>query len=119
MTQLGTVGWTSPEIFNGSHYTVLYFVSFIRRRECTHKKWFCLLNLQEKADIFGFAVLLWELIYCQKPWKGVHTMKVIHMVVAGKRLSLSNPPVGTPAIVSHLPFFIFLYIIFFVLFLIF
>eukprot|EP00026_Physarum_polycephalum_P000443 Phypoly_transcript_00444.p1 GENE.Phypoly_transcript_00444~~Phypoly_transcript_00444.p1 ORF type:complete len:909 (-),score=141.61 Phypoly_transcript_00444:1068-3794(-) len=77
MTQLGTVGWTSPEIFNGSHYT-------------------------EKADIFGYAVLLWELIFMQKPWKGVHTMKVITMISAGQRLSLDNPPIGTPSMLLEL-----------------
>jgi hypothetical protein len=64
---------------------------------------------QEKADMFGFAVLLWELIFQQKPWKGVHTMKVIQLVIAGSRLSLSNPPAGTPPVVSFSSFLSSLY----------
>jgi len=72
MTQCGTVAWTAPEIFDGSHYT-------------------------EKADVFSYGVILWELVFRKKPWEGVHSMKVIQMVGSGKRLSLNNPPSDTPS----------------------
>jgi serine/threonine protein kinase/ABC-type branched-subunit amino acid transport system substrate-binding protein len=71
MTQCGTVAWTAPEIFEGSHYT-------------------------EKADVFSYAVILWELVFRKKPWEGVHSMKVIQMVGSGKRLSLNNVPTDAP-----------------------
>lgn len=71
MTQCGTVAWTAPEIFEGNHYT-------------------------EKADIFSYGCILWELIFRKKPWEGVHSMKVIQQVGAGKRLPLTNVPADTP-----------------------
>lgn len=72
MTQCGTVAWTAPEIFDGLHYT-------------------------EKADVFSYGVILWELVFRKKPWEGVHSMKVIQMVSSGKRLPLTNIPQDTPS----------------------
>jgi len=77
MTQCGTVSWTAPEIFEGLHYT-------------------------EKADVFSYGVILWELVFRKKPWEGVHSMKVIQMVGAGKRLNLTNIPADTPSDVIDL-----------------
>jgi serine/threonine protein kinase len=109
MTQLGTVSWTSPEIFEGRQYTVCLLLNFYL---------FVLLSLtyhQEKADIFGFAVLLWELIFARKPWQGIHTMKVITMVLCGQRLSLKDPPLGAPPVVSP-RFLIYLFLLFYIFF---
>jgi len=77
MTQCGTVAWTAPEIFDGSHYT-------------------------EKADVFSYAVILWELVFRKKPWEGIHSMKVIQMVGSGKRLALTNVPSDTPSDILEL-----------------
>lgn len=77
MTQCGTVAWTAPEIFEGLHYT-------------------------EKADVFSYGVILWELVFRKKPWEGVHSMKVIQMVGTGKRLNLTNIPSDTPSDVIDL-----------------
>eukprot|EP00026_Physarum_polycephalum_P000640 Phypoly_transcript_00641.p1 GENE.Phypoly_transcript_00641~~Phypoly_transcript_00641.p1 ORF type:complete len:1297 (+),score=194.44 Phypoly_transcript_00641:293-4183(+) len=60
MTQCGTVAWTAPEIFDGTHYT-------------------------EKADVYGFGVVLWEIISRRKPWEGIHAMKIVQNVLAGFR----------------------------------
>eukprot|EP00026_Physarum_polycephalum_P001102 Phypoly_transcript_01103.p1 GENE.Phypoly_transcript_01103~~Phypoly_transcript_01103.p1 ORF type:complete len:774 (+),score=173.32 Phypoly_transcript_01103:1162-3483(+) len=72
MTQCGTVAWTAPEIFDGSHYT-------------------------EKADVFSYGVILWELVFRKKPWEGTHSMKVIQAVSSGKRLPVTPCPADTPA----------------------
>jgi serine/threonine protein kinase/ABC-type branched-subunit amino acid transport system substrate-binding protein len=77
MTQCGTVAWTAPEIFEGLHYT-------------------------EKTDIFSYGVILWELVFRKKPWEGVHSMKVIQQVGAGKRLALTNVPHDTPSDIVEL-----------------
>jgi len=77
MTQCGTVAWTAPEIFDGSHYT-------------------------EKADIYSYAVVLWELIFRKKPWAGKHSMKVIQTVETGGRLSIVNMPPDTPPKIINL-----------------
>lgn len=71
MTQCGTVAWTSPEIFDESHYT-------------------------EKADVYSFGIVLWELIFRTKPWAGKHSMRVIQAVVSGERPSILNMPADTP-----------------------
>eukprot|EP00026_Physarum_polycephalum_P009801 Phypoly_transcript_09938.p1 GENE.Phypoly_transcript_09938~~Phypoly_transcript_09938.p1 ORF type:complete len:429 (+),score=51.32 Phypoly_transcript_09938:147-1289(+) len=60
MTQCGTVAWTAPEIFEGSHYT-------------------------EKADVYSYAIIIWESIYCKKPWEGMHAMRLTANVIGGKR----------------------------------
>lgn len=77
MTQCGTVAWTAPEIFEGLHYT-------------------------EKADVFSYGVILWELVFRKKPWESIHSMKVIQMVGAGKRLPVVNPPNDTPSDIINL-----------------
>jgi serine/threonine protein kinase len=41
MTQCGTVAWTAPEIFLGERYS-------------------------EKADVYSYSVILWELVFRKK-----------------------------------------------------
>jgi serine/threonine protein kinase len=77
MTQCGTVAWTAPEIFLGERYS-------------------------EKADVYSYSVILWELVYRKKPWQGMNSMKVCHAVENGERLSTVNPPSGTPEYIIKL-----------------
>eukprot|EP00026_Physarum_polycephalum_P002356 Phypoly_transcript_02362.p1 GENE.Phypoly_transcript_02362~~Phypoly_transcript_02362.p1 ORF type:complete len:737 (+),score=63.66 Phypoly_transcript_02362:510-2720(+) len=71
MTQCGTVAWTAPEIFEGSHYS-------------------------EQADVYSFGIVLWEMIFRTKPWLNTHAMRITQAVVAGKRPPSANPPINTP-----------------------
>lgn len=77
MTQCGTVAWTAPEIFLGDRYT-------------------------EKADVYSYSVILWELVFRKKPWHGMNSMKVCHAVENGERLSIVNPPANTPEFIMKL-----------------
>eukprot|EP00026_Physarum_polycephalum_P017687 Phypoly_transcript_18994.p1 GENE.Phypoly_transcript_18994~~Phypoly_transcript_18994.p1 ORF type:complete len:224 (+),score=30.64 Phypoly_transcript_18994:1-672(+) len=77
MTQCGTVAWTAPEIFSGSHYS-------------------------EKADIYSFGIILWELIYRKKPWDGLNAMRIIHEVELGNRPPTHYVPTDTPLQITKL-----------------
>jgi len=77
MTQCGTVAWTAPEIFEGTHYN-------------------------EKADVFAFAVILWELVSRKRPWEGMHSMKIIQAVTSGSRLPMNLLPSDAPSVLVDL-----------------
>ena len=64
--------------------------------------------------MFSYGVILWELVFRKKPWEGTHSMKVIQLVGAGKRLNLNSPPSDTPTYISN--FFPSLFSIIFIFF---
>jgi len=71
MTMCGTVAWTAPEIFQGSLYS-------------------------EKADVYSYGIILWEIIFRKKPWDGMHSMRVTNYVSDGKRPPLTDMRTDTP-----------------------
>lgn len=68
-TMCGTTGWVAPEVLAEEGYT-------------------------EKADIYSFAIILWELLTRQIPYAGKNTMQVVRSVDRGERLSI--PPTCPP-----------------------
>lgn len=71
MTQVGTVAYSAPEVFEGLVYT-------------------------PKADVYSFGMLLWEFIFNHQPWEGMHSMKIVAEVTSGTRPVVSPLPSGTP-----------------------
>lgn len=63
------MAWTAPEIFQGGIYS-------------------------EKADVYAYGVILWELLTREKPWDGKLGMKIIFGVENGERLPLAPDPSG-------------------------
>lgn len=50
--------------------------------------------------MYSYGIVLWEIIFRNKPWTGKHSMKIIQAVVDGSRPSLHNMPFDTPEFVS-------------------
>jgi len=61
----GTTGWVAPEVLNEEGYT-------------------------EKADVYSFAIVLWELLTRLVPYAGKNTMQIVRAVDRGDRLTI--PP---------------------------
>jgi len=68
-TMCGTTGWVAPEVLAEEGYT-------------------------EKADVYSYAIILWELLTRQIPYAGKNTMQVVRSVDRGERLSI--PPTCPP-----------------------
>eukprot|EP00026_Physarum_polycephalum_P001472 Phypoly_transcript_01474.p1 GENE.Phypoly_transcript_01474~~Phypoly_transcript_01474.p1 ORF type:complete len:947 (+),score=238.69 Phypoly_transcript_01474:130-2970(+) len=68
-TMCGTTGWVAPEVLAEQGYT-------------------------EKADVYSFAIILWELLTRQIPYAGKNTMQVVRSVDRGERLQI--PPTCPP-----------------------
>ena len=62
-TQVGTYAWMAPEVLENKPY-------------------------DERADIYSFAIVLWELLTAVEPFKGMHPMQVMRAIDKGER-----PPV--------------------------
>ena len=60
MTRCGSPLWCAPEILKGVHF-------------------------DEKCDVYGYAIILWEALAWKEPWVGVKMMQVINNVTNGKR----------------------------------
>jgi len=73
--QCGTFQWMAPEVIGSNHYT-------------------------EKADVFSFGIILWELVARQVPYAGMNAVQVSVQVMA-KGLRPEIPP-RCPAAYSHL-----------------
>ena len=55
MTACGTPAWSSPELLRGEKY-------------------------DEKIDVFSFAIICWELVMREVPYKGLDTFQIIYQV---------------------------------------
>ena len=60
MTRCGSPLWCAPEILKGVHF-------------------------DEKCDVYGYGIILWEALAWKEPWVGIKMMQVINNVVGGKR----------------------------------
>jgi len=70
MTSCGTPCWTAPEILRNSRYT-------------------------EKADVYSFGILLWEIVTREDPYKGMPPFQVVFAVGTQKirpKIPVSCPP---------------------------
>jgi sterile alpha motif and leucine zipper-containing kinase AZK len=69
LSRVGTPQWSAPEVLDSDSESVDY----------------------EKADVFSFGVVLWELVTGNIPWKGLRPDQVISAVAfKGKRLEISD-----------------------------
>ncbi|KAF2075586.1 hypothetical protein CYY_003129 [Polysphondylium violaceum] len=68
-TMCGTTGWVAPEVLAEEGYT-------------------------EKADVYSFAIVLWELLTRLIPYAGKNTMQVVRSIDRGERLPMPDwcPP---------------------------
>eukprot|EP01133_Synstelium_polycarpum_P017737 gene17737-21148_t len=64
-TMCGTTGWVAPEVLAEEGYT-------------------------EKADVYSFAIVLWELLTRLIPYAGKNTMQVVRSIDRGERLSIPD-----------------------------
>ncbi|CAM6091839.1 unnamed protein product [Calypogeia fissa] len=76
-TQVGTWGWMAPEVLESSPYN-------------------------EKADVYSFGIVLWELITREEPFKGYHPMQIMRAIDRGERppIPLSCPQLYKQLIVD-------------------
>ncbi|BAU80032.1 serine-threonine kinase [Tokyovirus A1] len=65
MTSVGSTAYMAPEVLSGSRY-------------------------DEKADVYSFGVLVWEVITKKKPYEGQSPVRVAELAREGKRLSIPN-----------------------------
>lgn len=66
---VGTAAWTAPEVLQGQE------------------------TMRSSADVYGFGVILWEILREQLPWHGMNMVQIITAVVVQGR-SLSMPADG-------------------------
>ncbi|KYQ99761.1 leucine-rich repeat-containing protein (LRR) [Tieghemostelium lacteum] len=64
-TMCGTTGWVAPEVLAEEGYT-------------------------EKADVYSFAIVLWELLTRLIPYAGKNTMQVVRSIDRGERLPIPD-----------------------------
>jgi serine/threonine protein kinase len=74
MTRCGTPAWTAPEIIRGEKYS-------------------------EKADLYSFGVVMWEMLTRKQPYAGRNFMGVSLDVLEGKRPQIPQdcPAVRSPS----------------------
>eukprot|EP01133_Synstelium_polycarpum_P013424 gene13424-15818_t len=71
MTPVGTPCWTAPEVLRNDQYT-------------------------EKADVFSFAIVLWELVTREDPYQGMPTFQIVISVGQHKLRPIVPPHVSAP-----------------------
>ena len=74
MTRCGSPLWCAPEILKGVHF-------------------------DEKCDVYGYGIIMWEALAWKEPWLGVKMMQVINNVTNGKRPTI---PAFVPAPIVEL-----------------
>ena len=67
MTMCGTPSWVAPEVFRGESYS-------------------------HKADVYSYAIVLWELMTAGVPFAGANIHTITLAIVEGKRPPI--PPAG-------------------------
>jgi len=66
--QCGTFQWMAPEVIGSNHYT-------------------------EKADVFSFGIIMWELVSRQLPYQGMNSAQVsVGVLTKGLRPSIPDRP---------------------------
>ncbi|AVR52835.1 serine/threonine protein kinase [Marseillevirus Shanghai 1] len=65
MTSVGSTAYMAPEVLCGSRYN-------------------------EKADVYSFGVLVWEVVTRKRPYEGQSPVRVAELAREGKRLSIPN-----------------------------
>eukprot|EP00793_Prasinoderma_coloniale_P001386 PRCOL_00005161-RA len=68
-TQVGTWGWMAPEVLDSAPYN-------------------------EKADVYSYGVILWELLTQEEPFKGLAPMQIMRLIDRGERPAI---PAGVSA----------------------
>ncbi|KAN0055447.1 hypothetical protein ACTA71_008558 [Dictyostelium dimigraforme] len=71
MTPVGTPCWTAPEVLRNDTYT-------------------------EKADVFSFAIVLWEIVTREDPYQGMPTFQIVISVGQHKLRPIVPPQVSAP-----------------------
>ncbi|EGC40296.1 hypothetical protein DICPUDRAFT_25383 [Dictyostelium purpureum] len=71
MTPVGTPCWTAPEVLRNDAYT-------------------------EKADVFSFAIVLWEIVTREDPYQGMPTFQIVISVGQHKLRPIVPPQVSAP-----------------------
>eukprot|EP01132_Coremiostelium_polycephalum_P006126 gene6126-7632_t len=71
MTPVGTPCWTAPEVLRNDSYT-------------------------EKADVFSFAIVLWEIVTREDPYQGMPTFQIVISVGQHKLRPILPPNVSAP-----------------------
>ncbi|KAN0028998.1 hypothetical protein ACTFIV_010866 [Dictyostelium citrinum] len=71
MTPVGTPCWTAPEVLRNDAYT-------------------------EKADVFSFAIVLWEMVTREDPYQGMPTFQIVISVGQHKLRPIVPPQVSAP-----------------------
>lgn len=73
----GTPAWMAPEVLRGEHF-------------------------DEKADVYSFSIILWEILYRKEPWADKKPLQILSLVgLMGQRLDLTQyDPQCPPAFVS-------------------
>ncbi|KAM9950386.1 hypothetical protein ACTFIT_011636 [Dictyostelium discoideum] len=71
MTPVGTPCWTAPEVLRNDPYT-------------------------EKADVFSFAIVLWEIVTREDPYQGMPTFQIVISVGQHKLRPIVPPQVSAP-----------------------
>nr|WNL49984.1 serine threonine protein kinase [Marseillevirus sp.] len=65
MTSVGSTAYMAPEVLSGQRYN-------------------------EKADVYSFGVLIWEVLTRKKPYEGQSPVRVAELAREGKRLTIPN-----------------------------
>ena len=74
-TQVGTYAWMAPEVLEQKPY-------------------------DERADVYSFSIVLWELLTALEPFKGLHPMQVMRAVDRGERPPVPPSPECPPDYVA-------------------
>jgi serine/threonine protein kinase len=59
------------------------------------------IEYDEKADVYSYGVLLWELMYSELPYDGMSEKKIMEEVVKGFRPCLDKEVAGAPQAQVH------------------
>jgi serine/threonine protein kinase len=76
--ELGTLAWSAPEVFNNKIVT-------------------------EKADVYSFGVIIYELLTKLVPYTGISNHAIIHLVTVGKRPTDVMPAPDAPHLTKLKP----------------